>query len=107
MRKILTLLLIAVLGCFVVGVSHAAEGKRTVAEAKELPEGTAIAVQGTIKERLTDTHFLLTDATGEIHLVIAENIQKGFELKPGEEQTFTGVTKSSDVGMEIVVDKVE
>ena len=106
-KKIVLLLLIVVLGALAVSVAYAANVKYTIAQVKDLPKNTEVTVQGEIKERVTDTHFVMKDATGDINLMIPEDVQKSIEFKPGEMHTVTGVLRPFENNLYIDVADVD
>lgn len=68
-------------------VAEAAQKVVTVAEAKKLPDATAVTLTGTLLKHLNQEHYEFNDGTGLILLEIDDDLWKAAGLKAGDKVT--------------------
>ncbi|MFP6840995.1 MAG: NirD/YgiW/YdeI family stress tolerance protein [Acinetobacter sp.] len=71
-------------------LAEAAQKVVTVAEAKKLPDATAVTLTGTLLKHLNQEHYEFNDGTGLILLEIDDDLWKAAGLKAGDKVTAIG-----------------
>ena len=71
-------------------MSEAAQNMVTVAEAKQLPDETAVTLSGVIVRKTHEDHFELKDSSGEISIEVDADLWKPMGLKAGDKVKVIG-----------------
>ena len=71
-------------------LAQAAHNKVSVAEAKKLPDATAVTLTGTVLKHLNQEHYEFSDGTGLILLEIDDDLWKPAGLKLGDRVNVVG-----------------
>lgn len=71
-------------------IAEAAHNIVSVAEAKKLPDATAVTLTGTVLKHLNQEHYEFSDATGLILLDIDDDLWKPAGLKLGDRVSVVG-----------------
>lgn len=71
-------------------LAQAVHNKVSVAEAKKLPDATAVTLTGTVLKHLNQEHYEFSDGTGLILLEIDDDLWKPAGLKLGDRVNVVG-----------------